>query len=195
MKQENNRCLVLNADFTPLAIIGWRRAIIWSMKHDEDSNCGIQVIDFYKNDYIRCANNKKMPIPAVARAAVYRRIQGFGVNFSRKNLFIRDNMTCQYCGLIKGITELTYDHVIPKSQWDYNLGSPTNWTNIVTACIGCNRKKGNKTPTQSNMPLLSIPTKPNKSTKYLPLKSYLDRIKNEIPAEWQVYLPPSYMEM
>lgn len=194
MKQESSKCLVLNADYTPLAIIGWRRAIVWSIKNEYDATSGIQVIDFYKNDYIKCANNKKLPIPAVAKTATYRRVQGFSVNFSRKNLFTRDNMMCQYCGCVKDNKELTYDHVIPKSQWNYNLGSPTNWTNIVTACIHCNRKKGNKTPSQANMPLLSVPTKPNKSIKYLPLQCHLDRIKNDIPSEWRIYLPPSYME-
>lgn len=194
MKQENSKCLVLNADYTPLAIIGWRRAIIWSIKNDYNTLSGIQVIDFYKNDYIRCTNNKKLPIPAVARMATYHRVHGFSVNFSRKNLFTRDNMTCQYCGCIKDKKELTYDHVIPKSQWDHALGSPTNWTNIVTACVYCNRKKGNRTPTQANMPLLSIPAKPNKNIKYLPLSCHLDRIKNNIPSEWLVYLPPSYIE-
>lgn len=195
MKVEHSKCLVLNADFSPLVIIGWKRAVVWSIKNEYNPNIGIQIIDFYKNDFIKGSNNKNIPIPAVARMAQYRRMQGFTVNFSRKNLFIRDNMTCQYCGQLGDMGNLTYDHVIPKSQWTINNGSPTTWTNVVTACVKCNRKKGNKTPSQANMPLLSIPIKPNKTFKYLPMIPYLNRIKNEIPSEWKMYLPPSYLEM
>jgi 5-methylcytosine-specific restriction endonuclease McrA len=101
---------------------------------------------------------------------------------------------CQYCGENRDLSQLTYDHVVPKSQWDYTKnGSPTNWTNIVTACLNCNRKKGNKTPKQANMPLLNLPHKPSKSIKYLPLKTYLSKIKDEIPPEWMAYLPQSYI--
>lgn len=194
MRIQSSRCLVLNADYTPLAIISWKRAIVWSIKYSTDHKYGIQIIDFFKDDYILGSNYKKIPIPAVARMCNYKKISNFNVTFSRKNLFIRDNYSCQYCGAIKELHELTYDHVIPKSQWDYNKGTPTSWTNVVTACIKCNWKKGNKTPTQARMPLLSIPNKPNKSAKYLPLVSYLSKIREDIPEEWSIYLPPAYLE-
>lgn len=194
MRIQSSRCLVLNADYTPLAIINWKRAIVWSIKYDKDHKYGIQIIDFFKDDYIIGSNYKKIPIPAVARMCNYKKISSFNVTFSRKNLFIRDNYTCQYCGLVKELNELTYDHVIPKSQWNYDHGTPTSWTNVVTACIQCNWKKSNKTPTQAYMPLLSIPNKPNKSTKYLPLVSYLSKIREDIPLEWSIYLPPAYLE-
>ena len=70
--------------------------------------------------------------------------------------------------------------------------SPTCWTNIVTACASCNRKKGNKTPKQANMPLINIPVKPTKSQKYLPISYHLSKIKTNMPEEWQVYLPEFY---
>lgn len=191
MKIKHSKCLVLNADFTPLAIVGWKRAITWSMLDDDHSH--IEVIDFYKNDYISGTNNKKFPIPAVIRTSKYFRINNAKVNFSRKNLFIRDNYSCQYCGITKEISKLTYDHVIPKSLWKNKNGSPTNWTNIVTACIECNRKKGNKTPKQANMPLKNLPTIPNKSPKYLPITHFLLKIRSDIPSEWKIYLPDSYI--
>lgn len=194
MRIQNSRCLVLNADYTPLAIISWKRAIVWSIKYDQDHKYGIQIIDFFKDDFILGSNNKKIPIPAIARMCNYKKISNFNVTFSRKNLFIRDNFSCQYCGITKELKELTYDHVIPKSQWNYDNGTPTSWTNVVTACIKCNWKKGNKTPTQAHMPLLSIPIKPNKSSKYLPLMSFLAKIRQDIPQEWLVYLPPAYLE-
>lgn len=193
MRTEHNKCLVLNFDYSPLCVISWKRALVWSIKEDHSLFCGVEIIDFYKNDFIVGTNGKKFPVPAVAKTLKYRKQKNTVVNFSRKNLFLRDNNTCQYCGKNLDNKYLTYDHVIPKSQWNYDQnGSPTNWTNIVTACLNCNSKKGNKTPKQANMPLINLPYKPLKSTKYLPLKTYLTKIKNEIPSEWLIYLPGSY---
>lgn len=194
MKTENSRCLVLNSDYTPLTIISWKRALIWSIKHEYDYNIGVEIIDFYKNDYILGGNNKKFPIPAVVKTPKYYRIHTQNVNFSRKNIFIRDNYTCQYCNEKKEYNKLTYDHVIPKSLWKNKGGSATCWTNIVTACVECNRKKGNKTPKQANMPLKNLPIMPQKSYKYLPITHWLLKIRDDIPAEWKCYLPDSYTD-
>jgi 5-methylcytosine-specific restriction endonuclease McrA len=194
MQPQNSKCLVLNADYTPLTIIDWTKAIIWSLKYHENKSIGIEIIDFYKDDYILGINNKKHPIPAVAKTARYYRISNYRVKFSRKNLFIRDDHACQYCGKIYEPKELTYDHVIPKSLWsDKNGASPTSWTNIVTSCVHCNRKKGNKTPKQANMPLKNLPCMPQKHFKYLPITHHLLKIKSNIPEEWLTYLPESYI--
>lgn len=194
MRIKHNKCLVLNSDYSPLCVISWKRAMVWSIKYQTSSNMGIEIIDFYKNDFIRGANDKRFPVPAVVRVTHYRKHTHNGVNFSRKNLFMRDDFTCQYCGIIYDVNNLTYDHVVPKSQWDYSKsGTPTTWTNIVTSCLHCNRRKGNRTPKQANMPLLNLPHKPVKSLKYLPLRSYLLKIKEEIPVEWETYLPRAYI--
>lgn len=193
MKDPNKRVLVLNADYSPLGIICWKRALVWSMKSEYGSAAGsVEIVDFYKDDFIVGTNNKRYPIPAIARTTKYFRIHNQQVNFSRKNIFLRDDYTCQYCDQITDIAELTYDHVIPKSQWDFNKGSPTCWTNIVTACIHCNRKKGNKTPKQANMPLKKLPIAPKKNLKFLPMLHRLLTIREEIPDEWKIYLPESY---
>lgn len=192
MKAQNNKCLVLNADFTPLSIIDWQKAIIWHMKYLDNPKYGVDIVDFYKDDYIRGVNDKKYPIPCIARTKRFFRTIKQTITFSRKNIFVRDDHTCQYCGNVFSFNELTYDHVIPKSVWDYNTGSPTCWTNIVTACVNCNRKKGNKTPKQANMTLLNLPVQPNKISKYLPISHHLSRIKDTMPSEWLIYLPKSY---
>ncbi|MFM7795395.1 MAG: HNH endonuclease [Candidatus Nitrosotenuis sp.] len=193
MKNQNSKCLVLNADYTPLGIISWKKALVWSIKYDNYHRMSIEIIDFYKNDHIIGANNKKYPIPAVAKTSQYFRINNHRIKFSRKNLFIRDNYSCQYCGMIKDISELTYDHVIPKSQWTHTNSSPTSWTNIVTACSSCNRKKRNRTPKQANMPLKTLPIIPQKSAKYLPVAHHLSKIRSDIPEEWTLYLPEAYL--
>lgn len=192
MEQNHKRCLLLNGDYSPLSIITWQKAITWSTRFNENSKYSIEIIDFYKNDFIQGVD-KKHPIPAIAKTNRFFKINNHSVTFSRKNIFIRDNYTCQYCGEKYESNCLTYDHVIPKSKWISIKDSPTCWTNIVTACTWCNRKKGNRTPKQANMPLRSLPIKPNKNTKYLPITTYLFKIKDQIPTEWKLYLPDSYL--
>lgn len=193
MEIKHSRCLVLNADYSPLTIINWQKALLWSIKHEYNVRVGVEIVDFYKDDFICGVNNKKYPIPAVVKTAKYFRINNYKVKFSRKNLFIRDNYTCQYCNNRFDTNELTYDHVVPKSVWNHNIGSPTSWTNIVTACRDCNRRKGNRTPKEANMPLQNLPNKPQKNVKYLPITSYLSKIRSDIPNEWITYLPESYL--
>jgi len=188
MNQKSNKCLVLNADYTALTIVDWKKAFLWYYKYINQSY-GIEIIDYYKNDWISGVHDKKYPIPAVARTKRYFRSTNNYINFSRKNIFIRDDHTCQYCGNKKNISELTYDHMTPKSTWNYDQGSPTCWSNIVTACITCNRRKGNRTPAQANMPVLNQPYRPIKNHKYLPITTHLSKISVElIPEEWKMYL-------
>ena len=70
---------------------------------------------------------------------------------SRRNIFLRDDYTCQYCG-IKNPDKLTLDHVKPKWQ-----GGKDTWENLVCACFKCNSKKGGRTPEEANMTLLNQP--------------------------------------
>jgi 5-methylcytosine-specific restriction endonuclease McrA len=193
MEKTHARCLLLNADYSPLHIICWQKALIWSMRYMCNDNYGIEIVDFYKDDFIQGTNDRKFPIPAVARTKKYFRPNNQRLTFSRKNIFLRDDYTCQYCGIKFTDNNLTYDHVVPKSTWVMaNRSSATTWTNIVTACVDCNRKKGNRTPNQANMPLKNLPVAPTKTYKYLPITQYISTIKKEIPSEWTVYLPESY---
>jgi hypothetical protein len=189
MESCHKKCLLLNADYTPLGLVSWKKAITWFM-YEQDI---IQVVDFYKNDYI-CGVNKKYPIPAVAKTQKFYKTPGPTIMFSRKNIFLRDNFCCQYCLKKFSCENLTYDHVIPKSKWNYNKGSPTSWTNIVTSCSECNRKKGDRTPKQANMPLKYLPIKPVKTAKYLPIAHHLRNIKGSLPEEWKIFLPSSYID-
>jgi len=94
------------------------------------------------------------PHPSVIRISRYVRVPYRMIDLSRKNLQRRDNFCCQYCG--KKTHTLTIDHVIPKSR-----GGSDTWDNLVTACVKCNNKKGNRTPEEARMPLKKIPRKPN----------------------------------
>lgn len=187
MKECNANCLVLNADYTPLTIISWKRALTWHIKYENRNNLGIEIIDFYKDDFILGTQNKKYPIPAVAITKRYFNFKSCELKFSRKNIFIRDNYTCQYCEKIFDAKELTYDHLVPKSKWNKGT-SPTSWTNIVTSCAKCNRRKGNKTLQQAGMTIKNLPTMPNKSVRFLKIYEHLDIIKHRIPEEWKIYI-------
>lgn len=183
----HNRCLILNCDYTPLCTIGWQKAMVLWYRSKLAHNKNIEIISFYDTDFIN-GTYEKMPLPCIARTKVYYNFFSKNTKFSRKNLFIRDNYTCQYCGTKKEIKQLTYDHIIPKSMWPKNSSKKcTNWNNIITACIKCNAKKANKTPQQANMPLLTKPYVPVKTEKYLPITQHLLTIE-QIPEEWLPYI-------
>jgi 5-methylcytosine-specific restriction endonuclease McrA len=71
-------------------------------------------------------------------------------------LFTRDRHLCLYCGGQFSRGHLTRDHVMPLSK-----GGRDSWENVVSACISCNVRKGNRTPTQAQMPLLAVPYRPS----------------------------------
>lgn len=186
MSSNHKSCLILNADYSPLCIVDWQRAMTWYMKYHNKNISHIDIIEYYENDYI-VGVNEIYKLPAVIKLCKFFKFGNCRVNFSRKNVFLRDNHQCQYCGKPFPTADLTYDHVIPKSAW-LKTGSPTIWTNIVTACVVCNRKKGSRTPQEAKMNLLNCPKEPMKSLKYLPIMSYVSTIKSDIPKEWNLYL-------
>jgi len=97
-----------------------------------------------------------VPVPAVIRLVRFVRFRRWDVKFSRENIYARDKYRCQYCSVELAVKDLTCDHVIPRSQ-----GGSTEWTNIVTCCGGCNRKKGGRTPGQAGLRLLKKPARPS----------------------------------
>jgi 5-methylcytosine-specific restriction endonuclease McrA len=96
-----------------------------------------------------------LPLPTVIRLMNYiKRSYGKGVAFSKKNVFLRDNFTCQYCGS-HGV-DLTIDHIIPRSK-----GGMTCWENVVVACKHCNLRKGNRSLDETDLHLLRRPKRPH----------------------------------
>ncbi len=102
------------------------------------------------------------------------------VTFSRKNLYRRDNYTCQYCSVRMPTEELSIDHVIPKSR-----GGKTAWDNCVLACIACNTKKANKTLKEVGFTLVKKPEKP----RWSPFEEVGLR---ERPTSWEKFLSDEY---
>jgi 5-methylcytosine-specific restriction endonuclease McrA len=75
---------------------------------------------------------------------------------NNRELFRRDQHLCMYCLKPFSDQQLTRDHVVPLA-----LNGRNTWTNVVTACLRCNQRKGARTPEQANMPLHAVPYKPN----------------------------------
>jgi 5-methylcytosine-specific restriction endonuclease McrA len=94
-------------------------------------------------------------VPRVIRMLTYDRVPKRRVKLSRRNIYARDNNTCQYCGKKLPTTDLNIDHIVPKCQ-----GGRTTWTNVVCSCFKCNQKKGGSTPKQAGMKLIRKPVKP-----------------------------------
>ena len=95
-------------------------------------------------------------VPKIIRLVVYDKLPKATVKFNRKNIFARDKNRCQYCGKKVPTSELSLDHVIPRTQ-----GGTSNWKNIVCACTNCNKHKGGRRPEEAGMKLICKPVKPN----------------------------------
>lgn len=94
--------------------------------------------------------------PEVIVLSRYNRIPPRRVRFNRRNIFLRDNFTCQYCGTRPPRDELTIDHILPRSR-----GGLSSWENVVLACARCNSRKSNRLPNEVGMRLLRRPKKPH----------------------------------
>lgn len=186
-QKQKNKCLLLNSDYTPLCLVDWKKSIIWSIRYEEDNSYGIEIIS-YSNNYILDANQKEFKIPSIAKSKYFFNVYKREISFSRKNLFIRDNHTCQYCGKVFPFSQLTYDHVIPKSRYKPDVKKSTNWTNVVTSCIKCNHAKGNRTPEEASMKLKNKPCRPKYEEKYLRWYTDLLTISHERLGEWTEYI-------
>ncbi len=85
-------------------------------------------------------------VPKIVVLALYDRLPRLEVKFSRRNVLLRDQFTCQYCAKVLPESQLNLDHVTPRDK-----GGRTTWENIVTSCFRCNSRKANKMPHEAGM--------------------------------------------
>ncbi len=163
----NEPVLVLNANFQPINVTSTYRAInlVLAEKATLVMN-GRGVIHSVTHVF---------PLPSVIRLNRMIKRPRPIVKLNRKEIFRRDNYTCQYCG--RQFSNLTIDHVIPR-----HLGGETNWDNVVTACPRCNHLKGGMTPQQSGMYPRHNPKHPPETAIYL-FGKHLQEYQ-----EWQEFL-------
>ena len=133
-----DQCILLNADYSFLNLVNWKRAMCLLSKGK------VQVLE-HSEMLIRTAEGIAIKVPAVMR--LIKLIKTLYVNrvpFSKRNVPVRDGFKCAYCG--RETRRLTIDHIIPKSR-----GGKTTFENCVSSCKPCNNKKGDKVPTEVRM--------------------------------------------
>lgn len=163
-----SKVLVLNASYEPLNICTWRRAVVLLLKGKAERiehNSKILYSDF--------------PLPTVIRLRHYIRIPYKEISLSRRNILHRDNYICQYCGVKRH--DLTIDHIMPRSR-----GGIDSWDNVVAACLKCNVKKGDRTPREAGMALMSSPRRPL-SHVHFEISKYTSTSQNP-QTNWQKYV-------
>lgn len=198
------RVLVLNKHYMAVRVINVRRAFsllfkdlaeVISCEEGSYSNYDFeswqQISELKRNfnaeshDWISTVNFD-IAVPRIIRLLFYDRLPRRPVKFNRRNIYARDCNICQYCGKRYPSSELSLDHIIPRS-----MGGRSTWSNIVCACTRCNVKKGGRTPKQAHMSLVRKPEKPKRNPvihvhlnhhRYASWKQFLDH------AYWSVEL-------
>ena len=161
--------LLLNASYEPLKVISWQRAVTLLFLGK------VEVLDEYNRE-VRSVS-LAIRVPAVVRLLNFVRIGRHRPPLSKPNLLVRDDFSCQYCGLELSGRDATIDHVMPRSR-----GGTTKWDNVVIACRNCNRHKGGRTPKEANMKLKAEPVAP----EWLPILSI--HFHKNIPEAWLSFL-------
>ena len=169
----NGRVLLLNQTYEPLGTLSVARAIVMTLKD------GVFVEEWDGERVLRSAS-AEFRVPSVIRRRTYINIRRRREQSSMKRLriYTRDKFRCQYCGAKKTASELTLDHILPRSR-----GGDNTPINVVTACLKCNNRKGNRTPAEARMPLLTSQTALRVQLERVMLCHYA-----EARAEWRKYL-------
>ncbi|MBN2760406.1 MAG: HNH endonuclease [Rhodobacteraceae bacterium] len=141
--------LVLNADYRPLS---YYPLSLWPWQ-DAIKAVFLDRVDILAHyDEVVRSQRMEIQVPSVVVLREYVKPRK-RVAFTRFNLFLRDEFTCQYCG---SRHDLTFDHVVPRK-----LGGVTSWENVVAACAPCNLRKGSKTLRESGMRLRQPARRPD----------------------------------
>ena len=170
-------CLVLDMNWEPVGFCSWQNAVkLWRKDRakviKEDEGGKVLHSPFFEMG---------MPRVIVVRNAWTRRKRQ-AVPCTRRNLLVRDNAECQYCGRVVSTHEYTQDHIIPQCQ-----GGKSTWTNLVVCCMKCNKSKAGRTPQQAGMTLLSKPVEPKANDPKYNFKLHINKMRPEWK-EWESWL-------
>jgi len=162
----DSKVLVLNQNYEPLSVCRAQRALVMVVLGKAE------IVERYDAE-VRSVSFS-MPLPSVVRLQMYIRAPRRRTALTRRNVLKRDGFRCQYCGTRRG--PMTTDRVVPRS-----LGGRDSWTNLVCACVGCNNRKGSRTPEQAGMRLARPPRRPHRYTQVTFWSTIPDR-------RWRPYL-------
>lgn len=170
--------LLLNASYEPLRVVSWQRAFVMFFQGK------VEILEEYGAAVSTVTRSFRVPAVIRLRRWVNLKRTIPVIRFSRANLYARDDGRCQYCFQHFPERELTLDHVVPVVR-----GGKKTWENIVTACIRCNQKKGDRTPEEAGMALPRPPTRP----QWLP--GLLGSIRTSgAPTLWVPYLRTAILQ-
>ncbi len=201
----NGSVLVLNRFYMAVHVVSVRRALVLLYRdlaevinvedgqyYNYDFSAWLEMSEFQMadpeneyddSDWIRSVNFSLM-VPRVVRLNFYDKVPRLTLRFNRRNLFARDSNTCQYCSKKLPLSQLSFDHVIPKSR-----GGKTTWENVVCCCLKCNGKKSDSLLREVGMKLIRKPLRPRQNPV---LSVKLDNPKYEI---WRTFLSGSSMSL
>jgi 5-methylcytosine-specific restriction endonuclease McrA len=200
--------LLLNAHYMAMRVVSVRRAFCLLFKRDRAHRPVAEIVDIEdgryvsydfddwaelsafkrefepaRHDWIRTVRFD-LVVPRIVRVLSFSRLPRQEVKFNRRNLFARDHNTCQYCGRRVPTSELSLDHVIPRSQ-----GGKNGWENVVCSCLKCNVRKGGRTPAEAHMRPIRPPVKPRRN----PVVSI--KLSDHRYASWKQFLDAAYWDV
>ena len=195
----DSHVLVLNKHYAAVRVVTARRAFVMlcnstaeivayenSQYVSYDFDSWRQLSEFRSryerehHEWVRCVRFE-LAVPRIVRLLIYDRLPRQPVRFNRRNIFARDRNRCQYCGRKFALSELSLDHVLPRSR-----GGLASWENVVCCCVQCNVRKGGRQPHEAGMRLIAEPIKPKRS----PILSL--RLTSEKYASWKQFLDAAY---
>ncbi len=179
--------LVLNRSWLPVHVTSVKRALCMAVRDvarivAPDTMAvysftdWIQLLEPPTVDFVR-SPSVRIPVPEVIVLRGYDRVPCHEAPFTRRNLFLRDDFTCQYCGRRGASDRLSIDHITPRSR-----GGRTTWENCVLACVSCNARKADRPLRDSGLRLMRQPRRP-RWTPYLNLRPSQQR------ESWQRFAP------
>ena len=142
------RSLLLNSSYEPMKVVSWQKAILLWFQGK------VEIIEFH-SIFARSVRSS-FQVPSVMRLKTYVRPRSYGaIRFCRENVYIRDNFTCQECGVRSGNGKAVYleahhcrisfseimnkykittieEAVLCPELWDINNG--------LTLCVPCHDK-------------------------------------------------------
>jgi 5-methylcytosine-specific restriction endonuclease McrA len=168
----STQVLVLNQNYEPLNVCHVHRAFVLVISGKAE------VIEF--NAHELRTPTRSYRCPSVIRLLYLIKRTHPVAKLTRKEIFMRDNYTCQYCGL--QTRDLTIDHVIPRHR-----GGQHHWENLVSACKACNHRKGGRLPEEARMRLQRKPTQPHVSRYYW----VYQHLQGSYDPNWLKFIPHS----
>mgnify|MGYP001598283322 CR=1 FL=1 len=125
----------------------------------------------------------KIAIPEVIALRAFDKVPLRQVTFSRRNIYEHYGYRCCYCGRRFPTQDLNLDHIVPRSR-----GGHTDWMNVVTSCVRCNLKKGDRLPSEAGMRMVIAPSRPNGQAR----AALLFRAPFAVRRSWQRFVDNLY---